>query len=411
MEYKGQILKILVEKYRKSKKDTGVNQINRRTRLKPSLVYADYYANNGDLACIMAVNEAVFELRDMGFVTCEEEPFGYEIREVFLADEKISEAEAYLERQYGYESKESRIRYVQGLIAAYEQRSPIAGLRCRKLRSELEQNKLRKDYSEEEDLLKALAFVENNHTPLFLREASMMIYGDSKYLEEHVLAGLCRALRAGLKRPCKESELPDEILEEYGIRREVRRLAFKGPCVLVMADGSRMDAGALTEGLELCGEDLERIVRVESGASQVITVENKTAYFRFKRENTLVFYLGGYVTRFQRDFLRKLQEGSAVLSWFHFGDIDAGGFYILEHLCRMTEIPFRPYLMDREVLKDARWRECLRALSKEDVKRLRALQKRPEYRETVSYMLENQVKLEQEIVCFYEMRGNAGQIL
>ncbi len=410
MEYKEQILKTLVDKYRRSKKDTGKNQIRRRTKMKPSLVYADYYANNGDLACIMAVNEAAFALKDMGFVTCETEHFSYEIREIFLVDEKIETAEEYLQKQYGYESKASRIRYVQGLIETYGQRSPGAGQRCERLRRELEQNKLRKDYSEEEDLLKALVFVENNREPLFLREASMMIYGDSKYLEEHVLAGLCRILRASRKRPCKESELLDEILKEYKIRREVQRLAFKGPCTLVMAGGEPIETGVLPGGIELCGEDLQQLVRIKCRAETVITVENKTAYYRFERENTLVFYLGGYVTRLQRDFLRKLREDNETLRWLHFGDIDAGGFYILDHLRRRTEIPFQPYLMNVEVLKDARWRECLKKLSQEDVRRLKALLKRQEYRETVSYMLEKQVKLEQEIVCYYRMQEARGSL-
>lgn len=401
MEYKEQILKLLVEKYRKSKKDAGTNQINRKTRVKPNAVYSKYYDNDGDLERILAVNEAVRACRDMGFVTCIEDPFSYEIREVILVDGRVEEAEQYLKEQCGYESKGDRIRYVESLISEYKDASPAAAAECERLRAKLQQNKLRKDYSDEADLLRALAFVENNHRTLMLREASMMIYGDSKYLEDNVLPGLCRLLRDYRKQPCMENELQDEILKEYGILPEVQKLCFKGPCTLTMSDGSSVPVGMLSGGVELRTEDLEQIRRITVQAEKVITIENKTAYYRYPAENEFVFYLGGYATRFQRDFLKQIQKDNGNLAWYHFGDIDAGGFYIHEHLCRVTGIPFRTFLMGIGQLEDPRWQDCLRKLSREDVRRLKVLQKKEEYRDVVSYMLEHQVKLEQEIVCYF----------
>lgn len=61
-------------------------------------------------------------------------------------------------------------------------------------------------------------------------------------------------------------------------------------------------------------------------------------------------------------------------------------------------------------LKDERFSGCLQKLTETDKKRLGALLDRAEYRETAQYMLEKDVKLEQEIVslggestpmCFY----------
>lgn len=404
MEYKAQILKILVEKYRKSKKDAGTNRINRKTRITPGAVYPKYYENNGDLEQISAVNEAVRECRSLGFVTCDESPYSYEIPEILLVDEKIMEVERYLKEQYGFESKEDRLQFVERLIMKYGAASPVAAAECGKLRRELEQNKLRKDYSDEEDLLKALAFVENNCKPLFLREASMMIFGDSKYLEEHVLSGLCRLLRAYAKRPCLDNELPDEILREYGISREAQGLCVKGSCTLVLSDGKSVAVEALSGGIEFRAENLERVERVEVHGEKVITIENKTAYNRYAEENALILYLGGYATRFQRDFLKKIWKDNGNLEWYHFGDIDAGGFYIHEHLCRFTEIPFQPFCMGVSQLQDPRWQKCLRKLTKEDERRLRSLGMKEEYQGITAYMLEKQVKLEQEIVCYYLMR-------
>ena len=82
----------------------------------------------------------------------------------------------------------------------------------------------------------------------------------------------------------------------------------------------------------------------------------------------------------------------------HFGDIDAGGFYIHENLCKITGIPFRLWRMSVEELKDSRYAECLLKLSANDRKRLKALAEHEMYRDLVQYMMEHDVKLEQEIV-------------
>lgn len=404
MDYREQILKKLVEKYRKSKKDSGTNRINRKTNMKPDSVYPQYYENDGEISSITEVNEAVCELHEAGFVNYTKERFSHEIKEIILRDEMILDAEQYLRERYGYQTKGDRIRYIEQLIADYEQASPVAEICCQKLREKLAQNKLGKDYSEEEDLLKTLAFVENNHTPLFLREVSMLLFGDSKYLEKHVLTGLCKALRSYWKRPCGEHELGDEILEEYGIQRETPKPCFKGACLLTMADGSTISTDGLFDGIQISSSDSERIAGISVHAKQVITIENKTAYERFSDNSSLIVYLGGYVTRRQRDFLKKMNDDNERLEWFHFGDIDAGGFYIHDHLCRMTGIPFKTLFMGIKELQNPCWKACLKPLSKEDNRRLKALVKQPEYQKTASYMLEHQVKLEQEIICYDWMK-------
>ena len=64
----------------------------------------------------------------------------------------------------------------------------------------------------------------------------------------------------------------------------------------------------------------------------------------------------------------------------------------------MTEIPFGLERMSVRELEDERFSGCLQELTENDKKRLGALLDRAEYRETVQYMLEKDVKLEQEIV-------------
>ena len=122
---------------------------------------------------------------------------------------------------------------------------------------------------------------------------------------------------------------------------------------------------------------------------------------RCKEADTAYFYLGGYANRFQRDFLKRIYEDNPGVQYFHFGDIDAGGFYIHENLCRITGIPFELYRMSVNELQDPRYKSCLLSLTLNDRRRLRTLAGYDIYQETVKYMLAQDVKLEQEIVSYY----------
>lgn len=399
--YEEKMLTALAEKYRKSKKDSGTNVIVRRTRITPSQLYKGYNRNDGDMTQIEAVNQAAMHCRQMGFLTFETEKFSNEIRNIDLVDEKIEELEAYLEQTYHYESKASKRQYVEELIAMYSGRSPAAELECRKLRQALEKNRIPPKYLQAKDLLKALVFIENNREELFLREASMLIYGDSKYLEEAMLHPVCKALREFLGRPCGEDELEDEILEEYHIRREKQKLCLKGD-VMLQNGGKELELGNFADGVEFFSDELDGIERICVRVPEFITVENYTSWLRFRKEGAVSFYLGGYAARFQRDFLRKVQEDNPHLVFRHFGDIDAGGLYIHEHLCRVTGISFQMYRMSCAELQDARFRSCLQPLTNQDRIRLKSLEKQGTYRELAAYMLEKNVKLEQEIISYFE---------
>ena len=399
--YEEKMLTALAEKYRKSKKDSGTNVIVRRTRITPSQLYKGYNRNDGDMTQIEAVNQAAMHCRQMGFLTFETEKFSNEIRNIDLVDEKIEELEAYLEKTYHYESKASKRQYVEELIAVYSGRSPAAELECRKLRQALEKNRIPPKYLQAKDLLKALVFIENNREELFLREASMLIYGDSKYLEEAMLHPVCKALREFLGRPCGEDELEDEILEEYHIRREKQKLCLKGD-VMFQNAGKELELGNFADGVEFFSDELDGIERICVRVPEFITVENYTSWLRFRKEGAVSFYLGGYAARFQRDFLRKVQEDNPHLVFRHFGDIDAGGLYIHEHLCRVTGISFQMYRMSCAELQDARFRSCLQPLTNQDRIRLKSLEKQGTYRELAAYMLEKNVKLEQEIISYFE---------
>lgn len=404
--YEERMLTALVEKYRKSKKDSGVNVIHRRTKITPSQLYKGYSRNDGDLEQIEAINQAAFQCRERGYLTLEMAGFSNEIASLYLADEKVEEIEAYLEEAYQYQPRSRKKREVEELIRRYGSASPAAARECEKLRQALDKNQIPARYRQTGEVLRALAFVENNQQDLFLREASLLIYGDSKYLEENTLGLVCRSLREYRGQPCGEGELEDEILEAYHIFRERQKLCLKGPAALVLSgqglDRQELDLAALSQGMEFFDGDLERLERITVRASRLMTVENRTSWLRLRTPDTVLLYLGGYATRSQRDLLKKIREDNPHLSFWHFGDLDAGGLYIHEHLCRITGIPFGLYRMSRAELEDPRFASCLHPLTEGDRTRLQSLQNREPYRELAAYMLAQNVKLEQEIISYTE---------
>lgn len=402
--YEKKLLVALVEKYRKSKKDRGTNVITRRTRITPDKLYKAYRQNDGDLEKIEAINQAVCRCRERGFLAFDQERFSNEIRAIYLADEKVEEIERYLEETYQYESRYAKRRRLEELIAAYENSSPAAGYECGKLRQMLEKNRVLQSCLQQEDMLKALVFIEKNERELFFREASLLLYGDSKYLEENVLHSVCRTLREYLERPCREDEMEDEILEEYHIVPERQKLCLKGNMTVRIA-GRELDIGAFADGVEFFADELKRLEWIHIHALHFMTVENRTSWLRMKIPEAAVFYLGGYCVRSQRDFLKKVRRDNRELAFWHFGDIDAGGFYIHEHLCRVTGIPFRLYRMSRSELENPHFQSCLRPLTQQDRIRLKSLEKQELYRDLAMYMLEKNRKLEQEIVSFYGMEN------
>lgn len=395
--YREKILIQLANAYRRSKKDSGTNVIRRRTMTKPEKFYRQYRQNDGELAEIDALNEAAESCRRMGFLNYSRKRFSNEIETIYLEDRKIEEVEAYLKKHYGYEPKKDKAEAVREIIRQYRGKSPAADQICEELQAVLDKNQIPPQYEQTREVLKALVFIENNTRHLYLREASMMIYGSSKYLEEKTMDAVCRRLRNYLKRPCASDEMPGEILEEYGIYPEQQRLCIKGNMTLEKC-GKEADIAMFPGGIEFAADELPDIGKITVKAVRFITVENKTSYFRCSDKESVFFYLGGYANRIQRDFLKKVIADNPQLEFLHFGDIDAGGLYIHEHLCRMTGAAFGLWHMSVKELSAPGCAGCLQKLTPRDRRRLQALAQKEQYQELAEYMLEKNVKLEQEIV-------------
>lgn len=109
-----------------------------------------------------------------------------------------------------------------------------------------------------------------------------------------------------------------------------------------------------------------------------------------------MIYLGGYHNRIRRALLKMIYETIPDVQYYHFGDMDAGGFSILMDLRKKTGIPFKSYHMDLDTLKE--YRQYAKRLNESDRNRLEKIGKEKEFSEVIEFMLEENIKLEQECI-------------
>lgn len=403
MNWEEKILVYLVDKYRGSKKDTGDNKTNRRTQVKPEKLYKKYKANDGDFDVIAAINHTVSELCRIGFLTCDQEKFGTLLQCIYLVDGQIEQVEDYLHKKYGFIPKGMKKYDVQNIIARYHDLSEICGMECDRLQKELARNKIPNDYETLPKILDAVAFIENNKTELFVREASMKIYGDSKYFEENTLVPVCQMLRKYKNKPSNTDDLMDEILSDYMIKKEPQKFSIKGNFILSIG-GKELDFSVLPDGIELDTNSLKKIDCIKIRTQKFMTIENRTSYLRYSAPDTVTFYLGGYANRFQRDFIKKVYNDNPNIEFLHFGDIDAGGFWIHHNLCEITGVNFKTYCMSKDEFSQKQYEKCLHRLTDNDTVRLQELKEMRVYTDTIQYMLQHNVKMEQEIISLELMK-------
>lgn len=254
------------------------------------------------------------------------------------------------------------------------------------------------DIKSVKELIDALEATVRNEEECFIREFSISHFHDSKRFEM-LSAKVCRIIRKTMAE--YEFLEDDELLSEYQIYHTPSYVYLKGNAGLKIGEQIvRLDAFSEGFGFAVNQQNLQNMKVVALGLVEtVITIENLTTFFRFHRENSLIIYLGGYHNHARRELLKTIYETFHTAQYYHFGDIDAGGFQIYYHLKEKTKIPFKLYHMDLQTLKA--YEMYGKKLTESDIKRLKKLRDskmEESERQCVDYMLEHNIKLEQECI-------------
>lgn len=244
-----------------------------------------------------------------------------------------------------------------------------------------------------------------NPSECFLRQFSVRHFHDSKTAESTVKKAV--HVISEFSGDGKYEEMTEEeILAEYNIYQNPSWLMMKGSVKFQKQHGDVLTEVALNVfdgGIGISNQDIETIFwNPDTPIGTVLTVENLTSFHQWsegKEAPALCIYLGGYHNHVKRVFLQKIYKAYPHAEYYHFGDIDCGGFRIWKDLCLKTGIPFQTLHMDMAAYDQ--YRAWGRQLTEQDRRTLNAMVKDPFfYKQTELFkkMLEQGIKVEQECI-------------
>lgn len=438
VQYDRKVLNHLLDSYENSRLFTGENKVNISIEFPFNKKKIPAYFDESSYE-YERIHSAMQELEEQGYIRIvwKRGKENHIISKVVLIPEQIERAYQYVKRVPKADLVASNIAMLKECQNAYD--TPVCRNFISYLLKRLQANQSVKEFVELSDmgktrqLLRGVFEIERNKRQCYLREFSIEVFHDSKALQ-NMSGRLGKVFRRfgedfgenGLdvrdtdekifsKKDPGEKDFSEkdfdekdfaekdfvEILAEYGIYHTPNYVHLKGQLSFRIYE-TEFDLANLKQGIGISGEDLSAIRFCEMSAiKRVITIENLTTFFRWEEPESLIIYLGGYHNAVRRALLKAVYEALPDAEYYHFGDIDAGGFEIYRDLCQKTGIPFEMYRMNLDTLKA--YQEYGRELTENDRIRLRKILERnagetEEICEVIRYMLEWNVKLEQECV-------------
>lgn len=267
-----------------------------------------------------------------------------------------------------------------------------------------------------ENLLRLLEFVLSNRQMILERELSIAVFGDTKIFEKEYRNKLLYVLKTygnynDLISKIEEEkdnekeereEIEHSILEELNIYSNPKYVYFKGCAEITFEDGNSYKLSSDIP-IALPMDKLNTIKSFVISDSAIMTVENLASYNRIYEKDYFVIYLAGYHNIAKQSLIKLIASQNDVKEWYHFGDIDPDGFLILENLKKKTGINFKPVYMSINELK--KYEKYTKKLEDNDTTKAQGLINKGLYVDIMEYMLENNVKLEQEIVSWMNDRA------
>ena len=390
------VLSSLLDKYENSKTYKGENQVHQTFSITPDIIMKEYNSDSADVEKIHMFEGEMDELEREQFVQLEIK--GTVIYKIFLRQESIPGCYAIL----GRKDKKSLIRDEILFYESYIGKSSVLDGFCKEQISLLEAGR-KPEYSREDakEVLCLCLFILENDQELLERELSIVQLGSSKLFEKKYRTRVCRVLQkygdyTGLLEGIDDKREKEQIiLGEHNIYSNPSYLYIKGDATLTFRDMPPVEL-SLDTPVAYSSESLQNLERIEIHNSQVMTIENLTSFNRMKEKGYFYLFLSGYHNTAKQRLLIRIAQQNKGIQWFHFGDFDPDGFLIIEHLKAKTGIAFSPIHMGRSELEQ--YSKYGRGMEENDRKKARSLIEKGMYTEEMSFMLEQDCKIEQEIV-------------
>ena len=390
MDFEKKILNELLNKYERSNASKFDNAKHKPIRLEiRDKVFEG--KRNGSIE----LDEAIARIEKLDFCKITYVDGEFSRIELVVNQSNIAKIYRYLNRSNPADRKSDLLKYLHEIESTSS--SVVTNLKNDFI-SQIEQGKffaIESFYGTIEDLkdsIKALNEIALLEQDIPERVFSVKVFSDSKRFSA-IRHKVERIIRDYGDEPFDED---DDVIAAYGVVKNVTYAFIKGNIVLNI-NGQNIDLNLLCNEFAVNDSMIQSMKITKIGANKLITVENLTSFYQENSSDSVIIYLGGFHNKIRRDLIVKIFNSCRDIRPLHFGDIDAGGFYILNHLRAKTGINFVPFKMSINEL--IQYRDYCKRLTENDKKRLLKMKTDPSFEEfgqIISYMLENDIKLEQE---------------
>ncbi len=410
MTIENELLNRLLDKYERSGHCLPGRVSNRRISVSLNEAEFPYYQQNRRDR-VEEVNAAVSRMKSEALVDFRYQK-GYEgwlIEKVFLNLDKVPEA-------YQAVGRKPISQKAGELLDVLENACKKSGRGWVRMFIQEEKERLRQTYKASRMLPDDPALARNLFTVLqasekgsqLMRVLSVQCFHDSKYLERNLISFLLSIARhyepdiVAYSRQGDEKLTDNEVLTQIGILRYPEIFEFCGNINLTVM-GIPVSAAPFLHGFCLQSETLADMRDMDLGEiRRVYFVENRTNYralvLRGVPKNVLLVHHGGFYSPAHAVLFQKIVKAAEKGTEFYFwGDLDFGGFQMLERLRRNIVPHLRPYRMDSAQLYHYRksgQRRSAEYLQK--LKQFKAGTDNPDIQGGMEAILETGVTVEQE---------------
>lgn len=397
-------LNMLLDVYENSVTYKGQNIKNQSFAIKPEKIFYEYNGDYTDQDEVNQFNREMQSLMEFEFVILDYERGIPVISKIKLNTNSINEIYSVLKREDITVKRNREIKMYTQYMGVHD----IMDAFCK---SQVERLNDYKDAKYTSDIainiLKLLKYVLGNNSDIMERELSVAVLGDTKLFEKSYKLRICSIIEEYGELELDLSVLDKKekekaILEEYQVFSNPSYIFLKGNVDIHYVDGNSISVTP-DNPIAILSEAIVRIEMIKVNSNRIVTVENLTSYNRINDNKSTFIYLSGYHNTAKQRFLKKIAENNSGVSWFHFGDIDPDGYYILKNLIEKTGISFVPLYMDVQQLINCK--QYCKPLEKNDMVKANSLLKFHFYDEVMEFMLANNCKLEQEIISWLYERN------
>ncbi|MBR1391610.1 MAG: DUF2399 domain-containing protein [Lachnospiraceae bacterium] len=392
------ILESILDQYENSKTYSGENKVDQTFKVRVSKVWPEYLDDFTDVLEIEEFERQVTALAEQGLITirCNDRD---EMVSFAAKADQMDDYYKLLNRQEKKILLDEEIRMYQ----EFSRDHTALGAFCRR-QVELMSSGKRAQYQMDRarNYLALLQAIIHNQEELYERELSIQVLGDSKLFEQSYRKVVCKLLRNYgeyediLQGEDEERYIERFILEQHHIYANPNYVYFKGSASIYLQNGEVMEIKDSLP-IALSSAFLDQVISIHPISKRIITIENLTTFHRYQNADSFCIYLGGYHSFRKTQYLKKI-DAADEKNWLHFGDIDPDGYMILRNLRRTTGLDFQAYCMDADTLM--KYRNYTKKLETQDITKANTLLGEGFYPEIMNMMLEENMKLEQEIVVY-----------